>query len=132
MTAHGLPALYALLAWWFSTGVILYLDGLPPRTFTEKHGRGDGRVGACLWPQGCYPGGGGGDRVGGACLASTAGLLIWGCARDQLLYGHGHRAAPPGVLRRRAAPACATSVTHLMASLYHRDRHRWRRALASG
>ena len=30
---HGLPVLYALFVWWFSTGLILYLDGLPRRTF---------------------------------------------------------------------------------------------------
>ena len=27
------PLVFTLFAWWFSTGVILYLDGLPPRTF---------------------------------------------------------------------------------------------------
>ena len=30
---YGAPVLFALLAWWFSTGAILYLDGLPRRTF---------------------------------------------------------------------------------------------------
>jgi putative photosynthetic complex assembly protein 2 len=30
---HALPALYALFLWWLSTGVILYLDRLPRRTF---------------------------------------------------------------------------------------------------
>ena len=29
---HGWPALYVLLLWWFSTGVILYLNGLPRAT----------------------------------------------------------------------------------------------------
>ena len=29
---HGWPALYTLLLWWFSTGVILYLNGLPRAT----------------------------------------------------------------------------------------------------
>lgn len=32
MSTYGLPLLYVLLLWWFSTGVILYLDGLPRRT----------------------------------------------------------------------------------------------------
>lgn len=32
-SAYGLPALYALFVWWFSTGLILLLDGLPRRTF---------------------------------------------------------------------------------------------------
>jgi putative photosynthetic complex assembly protein 2 len=33
MSQVGLPFLYTLFVWWFSTGVILYLDGLPQRTF---------------------------------------------------------------------------------------------------
>ena len=33
MHDYGLPALYALFVWWFSTGVVIYLDGLPQRTF---------------------------------------------------------------------------------------------------
>ncbi|MGQ0595577.1 MAG: putative photosynthetic complex assembly protein PuhE [Gammaproteobacteria bacterium] len=32
MSTYGLPVLYVLLLWWFSTGVVLYLDGLPRRT----------------------------------------------------------------------------------------------------
>ena len=33
MAQYGLPALHGLLIWWFSTGLILLLDGLPARTF---------------------------------------------------------------------------------------------------
>lgn len=33
MTEHWFPALYALFIWWFSTGLIIYLDGLPRHTF---------------------------------------------------------------------------------------------------
>lgn len=33
MAQYGYPVLYTLLVWWFSTGLILYLDGLPRRTF---------------------------------------------------------------------------------------------------
>ncbi len=31
--AHWSPILFTLFLWWFSTGAILYLDGLPRRTF---------------------------------------------------------------------------------------------------
>jgi len=27
------PALFSAFVWWFSTGIVLYLDGLPQRTF---------------------------------------------------------------------------------------------------
>src|SRR5664279_4847998 len=33
MSQYALPALHSLFIWWFSTGVVLYLDGLPQRTF---------------------------------------------------------------------------------------------------
>ena len=33
MSLYGPPVLFALLAWWLSTGLIVYLDGLPRRTF---------------------------------------------------------------------------------------------------
>jgi putative photosynthetic complex assembly protein 2 len=33
MSQIWMPALYAAFAWWFSTGVVLYLDRLPRRTF---------------------------------------------------------------------------------------------------
>ncbi|MBS0393403.1 MAG: DUF3623 family protein, partial [Proteobacteria bacterium] len=33
MAQVGLPVLYVVLLWWFGTGCILYLDGLPRRTF---------------------------------------------------------------------------------------------------
>lgn len=33
MSLYLLPVVFTLFLWWFSTGVILYLDGLPQRTF---------------------------------------------------------------------------------------------------
>jgi putative photosynthetic complex assembly protein 2 len=33
VTEHALPALFTLVLWWFSTGVIIYLDGLKRDTF---------------------------------------------------------------------------------------------------
>jgi len=33
MVDYGIPILYALFVWWFSTGAIIYLDGLPRHTF---------------------------------------------------------------------------------------------------
>lgn len=32
MSLYLLPIVYTLLVWWFSTGAILYLNGLPRRT----------------------------------------------------------------------------------------------------
>ena len=38
--AYALPAIFALFVWWFSTGAIIWLDGLPQRTFNMEHGGG--------------------------------------------------------------------------------------------
>ena len=32
MTTIGLPILFALFVWWFSTGIVLYIVGLPKWT----------------------------------------------------------------------------------------------------
>ena len=33
MTEYLFPALFALVVWWASTVLIIYLDGLPQKTF---------------------------------------------------------------------------------------------------
>ena len=33
MVEYGIPILYTLFVWWFSTGIIMFLDGLPRKTF---------------------------------------------------------------------------------------------------
>jgi putative photosynthetic complex assembly protein 2 len=38
MAVAGLTILYVILLWWFATGAILYLDGLPRRTFPVSLG----------------------------------------------------------------------------------------------
>lgn len=62
LTQHGLPVLYALFLWWFSTGLILYLDGLPRRTF-------------------------GWTMLGATALAATALALVGWDAADETVFG---------------------------------------------
>jgi putative photosynthetic complex assembly protein 2 len=69
-----LPALYAIFAWWFSTGVVLYLDRLPKRTFRWT------MLGATillvLSLYGIHANAG--DlSIGGAYRSFTWGLLAW-------------------------------------------------------
>ena len=81
MTAALLAALFVLFLWWFSTGIILYLDGLPARTYRWSV------AGATLlmlagvaivattrdMPD-----------VHGACAAFAGALLVWGW--NELLF----------------------------------------------
>jgi putative photosynthetic complex assembly protein 2 len=82
---HGLPVLYALFLWWFSTGLILYLDGLPRRTFRWSMLGCTALALLSLW--GLFA-----TRddtsVLGAYAAFTYGLLVWGWHEMSFLMGY--------------------------------------------
>jgi putative photosynthetic complex assembly protein 2 len=82
---YGLPVLHALFLWWFSTGLILYLDGLPARTFRWS------MVGAtallCVSLYGLARSSAD-PSVGGAYVAFTCGLVIWGWHEISFLMGY--------------------------------------------
>ena len=75
MSLYVFPALFALFVWWFSTGIIMYLDGLPRRTFKWSMIGATVVLGASLW--GLYATRGD-TTVGGAYAGFTCGLLAWG------------------------------------------------------
>lgn len=85
MTAYLYPALFALFVWWFSTGIIIYLDGLPQKTFKWSMIGATIVFGVSLW--------GLGDTahdttVTGAYLAFTYGLLAWGWQEMSFYMGY--------------------------------------------
>jgi putative photosynthetic complex assembly protein 2 len=97
MSQYAWPVLYTLLVWWVSTGVILYLDGLPRRTFRWS------LLGATILLAGALYGLAGSKAdtsVGGAYLAFTCGVLAWAWQEVGFLLGlvTGPRqiASPPG------------------------------------
>jgi putative photosynthetic complex assembly protein 2 len=75
MSLYLYPALYGLFIWWLSTGVIVYLNNLPPRTFRWSMAAGTlvsaialnrlGASSAVATPAGAY-------------AAFTYGVLVWG------------------------------------------------------
>jgi putative photosynthetic complex assembly protein 2 len=82
---HGLPVLYALFLWWFSTGLILYLDGLPRRSFRWSMLVATGLLGAALYG---LVASSGDTSVGGAYAGFTCGLVIWGWHEISFLTGY--------------------------------------------
>ncbi len=75
MLEFGPPVLFAILLWWFSTGAILFLDGLPRRTFGFSLAVvGVAALGALLL---LYQLRGATDTAS-AYLAFTAAIVIWG------------------------------------------------------
>jgi len=75
MAQHALAALYALFVWWLSTGIVLYLDRLPRRTFRWS------LLGASLLLLGALValvGQSAADGVVNAYLAFTCAVVVWG------------------------------------------------------
>lgn len=74
MLPYLLPALYAAFAWWFSTGLVMYLDGLPRRTFRWSMAGATALLAASLYG---LAAGAADTSVFGAFAAFTWGLLAW-------------------------------------------------------
>lgn len=105
MSDHGLPILFALFVWWFSTGAVIYLDGLPQRTFKWS------MLGAsfvALLALGLLVQGSSDATRSGAYLAFTCGLLIWGWHEMSFLMGF--LTGP----RRTACPQDCGGVRHFV------------------
>ena len=109
-----LPALFTLFAWWFSTGVILYLDGLPQRTFALTLQAATLMLGASLYALVQTRND---TSVAGAYCAFSCALLVW--AWQEVAFLLGVVTGP----RRTACPAGATGWRRtgyaLQAVLYH-------------
>jgi len=84
MMLYGMPVVFALFVWWFSTGAIIYLDGLPRRSFRWS------LLGATVMLAGALHGlvSGRADlSVSGAYGAFTCGLLVWAWQEMTFLMG---------------------------------------------
>ncbi len=85
MSEHLFPILYTLFAWWFSTGVILYLVGMPRWTFKWTMMSTTAvlllaLLGLVVTRHD--------TRVTGAYLAFTCALLIWAWQEVAFLLGY--------------------------------------------
>lgn len=117
MTQHLLPVLYTLFVWWFSTGVILYLDGLPRSTY--KWSMLWATVLAAIAFAGIVATADD-TRATGAYLAFTGAIVIWAWKEMAFLMGYltGPRrtACPPGARGwRRAVYALQAILWHELA-----------------
>ena len=84
VTELGAPAAYALLLWWFTTGVILFLDGLPQATFRSSMAIAT----AILLPTLYVLRSSAADlSVSGAYVAFSCAVLVWGWLEMSFLMG---------------------------------------------
>lgn len=117
MSAYAAPALYAVLLWWFSTGLILLLDHAPRRTHPWS------MAGATLLLAAAFVAirASAGDASGtGVYTAFTAALLVWGWQEMSYYMGFvsGPRPAACAPNLRgldRFLAALATSLWHEFA-----------------
>jgi putative photosynthetic complex assembly protein 2 len=74
MIEHIAPIIFALFLWWFATGVIVYLDGLPRRTFSLTFLGASILLGLALVGLGQSAND---TSITGAYVAFASGLIIW-------------------------------------------------------
>ncbi|ABM62392.1 putative photosynthetic complex assembly protein PuhE [Halorhodospira halophila] len=114
MVEYLLPALFALFLWWFSTGVVIYLDNLPVHTF--RWSMLGGTVGLALGLYGVAATSTD-TSVGGAYLAFTSALLVW--AWVELSYYTNYLTGP----RQVRCPQDCSGWRHfghaLQSNVYH-------------
>ncbi|MBZ8132212.1 putative photosynthetic complex assembly protein PuhE [Afifella sp. IM 167] len=85
MAIYALPIVYTLFVWWFSTGAILYLDGLPRSTFRWSMLGATVMLVVSLWGLSVSADD---DTVHGAFLAFTCGIFAWGWHEISFLMGY--------------------------------------------
>jgi putative photosynthetic complex assembly protein 2 len=113
------PAIYAVFIWWLGTGIILYLDGLPCRTYRWSL---MGAAAAMLLGTFGLIFSSDGTSVAHAYLGFTCGVLIWGALEMSyfmgLLSGPRKTPCPPDCRGwRRFALAIGTSLYHELTVL---------------
>jgi putative photosynthetic complex assembly protein 2 len=113
------PALYCLFVWWFSTGLIVFLNNLPPRSFRWSFGAFTAIACICFYrlAQGSHD-----TSIAGAYAAFTYGVLVWGWHEMAFFMGFltGPRkiaADATGAGFRQFAQGTAACIDHELAIL---------------
>ncbi|WP_428484712.1 putative photosynthetic complex assembly protein PuhE [Rhodopila sp.] len=114
MAQYGLPALHGLLIWWVSTCLILFLDGLPRRTFRWSMAGATAALGGALYGliTSAFD-----TSVSGAYWAFTCAVLVWGWLEMSFYMGY-----VTGPRTRHCRHGCGgwRHFGHaIQASLYH-------------
>ncbi len=84
LTAFAVPAAFAILIWWFATGAILFLDGLPRSTFRLSL---SAAAVLGLWAVYEVRRSAADPTVDGAYAAFLAAIMIWGWLEMSFLMG---------------------------------------------
>jgi putative photosynthetic complex assembly protein 2 len=117
LATYGLPIAATLFTWWFSTGAILFLDGLPRRTFRWSFGVASIIAMAALWALSTTANS---TTSADAYIAVLSALMVWGWNEMAFLFGYvtGTRREPSDPKARglaRFANATSAILHHELA-----------------
>ncbi len=117
MSLYGMPILYALFVWWFSTGAVLYVIGLPRSTAARSMVAATAVLAAALYGIGTSATD---ASVTGAYIAFTCAILVWGWHEMSFLMGFvtgPRRTEMPKSIEgmSRLMPAIETVIYHEIA-----------------
>jgi len=114
VTAYLWPIVFALFVWWFSTGAIIYLDGLPVRTFKWSMLGASALFGAGLYGLAVSSAD---TTVQSAYIAFASALAVW--AWHEISFYMGYVTGP----RKHACKEGCSGWAHLghalQVSLWH-------------
>ncbi|MCY4239786.1 MAG: putative photosynthetic complex assembly protein PuhE [Rhodospirillaceae bacterium] len=114
MVDYGLPVLFTLWVWWFSTGAILYLVGLPRRTYGVSLAAATVLLVAAGYGLAlCAKD----TSVSGAYVAFGCAILIWGW--HEIMFLTGLLAGPNRRQAQRGLSGFARFKEALLAILFH-------------
>ncbi len=114
MPALALPVVLALVAWWFSTGLILALQHLPRRTHAWSFGGATLVLAGALWTIGRSADD---TTEAGAYAGFLAALAVWGW--QEMAYYMGFVSGPRPVACPPAARGLDRFLSALATSLWH-------------
>jgi putative photosynthetic complex assembly protein 2 len=114
MSGIVLAALFTVFAWWFSTGVILYLDSLSPRTYRASLLGASALALAALWGLAATADD---TSLAGVYLAFLCGLMLW--AWQEMAFLMGLVTGPRRIAAEPDAPPLRRLSQALGAILYH-------------
>jgi len=105
---------FVLFLWWFSTGIVLYIDGLPTRTYRWTLPAAGGLLVAALLGAAATAGR---TDLAAAYCGFSCGLVIWGALEASYFTGF-----LTGPVRTPCPPDCrgmARFLRAILTSLYH-------------
>ncbi|MEJ1994429.1 MAG: putative photosynthetic complex assembly protein PuhE [Limibacillus sp.] len=114
MWDYAAPILFALFVWWFSTGAIIYLDGLPRKTFKWSMLGATAILTASLYGLHATAQD---ASVSGAYWAFTFGLLAWGW--QEISFYMGYVTGPRKTVCQEGCSGWRHFLHAIGTSLYH-------------